>query len=60
MLLSGKFVVFPFIYEQDCRGKTLEKPFQSGKDGFYQEKEKFYLQKEVYLWIQHFTSKIVL
>ena len=28
MLLSGKFVVFPFIYEQDCSG-MLGRFFQS-------------------------------
>ena len=29
-------------------GKILEMPFYSGKDGFYQEKQKFYIQNEVF------------
>ena len=30
------------------RGKTLELPFYSGKAGFYQEKQKLYLENEVF------------
>ena len=30
MLLSGKFVVFPLIYEQDCSNKYIFTNFQMG------------------------------